>query len=533
MTAAERGGRGRRDRALIVASALALGVGAAPVAAQYSTSAPFPTNAPLGTHTPLRITPTLSGELTYTNNVDLLPSDQREGDFVLLLTPGVSIEHESPRSVLRGSIALPTALYARTGSDNNEVSPLVNLYGRGEVIENFFFVEAQAYVQQTYLNPFGAQPDNLVNVTDNRYTSASYRVTPFIEGDIGGTVHYILRDDNLWTNLDNSPIGDRRVYTNHLTGSIDRVPAPFGWGADIDRAVHSFPEQERNQTLELARLRAVWRPDAQWQGYVSGGYERNKFPLTESDGAIYGLGFAWRPTDRTSLDVGWEHRFFGGSYRFLFDHRTPRTAWTVRASRNITSYPEQIANVPAGSFLPFVLNAILTSRIPDPAERVRFIQTYITDRGLPLVLTEPLAIYSQQIYLQELASASVGLLGVRNTIVFSIYRSKSEAIAGSGATLPPVLGGVNNTTQVGGSAVWSYQLTPTATLTVTGSLNTTEANEPFSAKSDERSIRIALTRPISPNTTAFAGARYQALDSDVANSYREAAVFAGFQHLFR
>lgn len=527
MTAAERGGRGRRGRALVAASALALGLVAAPAAAQYSTA------APLGTRTPFRVTPTLSGELTYTNNVDLLPSDQRRGDFVLTLTPGVSVDYEGPRAILRGSVALPTLLYARTGSDNNQVAPLADLYGRAEVVQRFFFVEAQANVQQTYLNPFGAQPDSLVNATENRYTAASYRVTPYIEGEIGGTTTYVLKDDNLWTRLDSSPIGGRNVYTNRLAGTIDRAPTPIGWGADIERTAYDFPDEARTQTLALARARLVWRPDAQWQVYASGGYERNEFPLTESEGAIYGVGVSFKPTERTTLDAGWEQRFFGGSYRFAFEHRTPRTAWSVRASRNITSYPEQLASVPAGSFVPLVLNAILASRIPDPAERLRFIQQYISDRGLPLVLTEPLAIYSQQIYLQELATATLGLLGARNTVLFAIYRSKSEAITGTGSVLPPVLGGINNTTQLGGSAVWAYQLTPTATLTITGLVSTTEANAPFSTKADERTLRMVITRPISPKTTGFAGVRYQALDSDLQNSYREAAVFAGFHYSFR
>ena len=527
MTFVERSGSRCRDRGLVAAGTLALGLACAPASGQYANA------IPLGTLTPLRIVPTLSGELTYTNNVDLLPSDQRRGDFVLTITPSVRIDYEGQRTLLRGNLAAPVVLYARTGGDNNEVVPVADLLGRVEVVERFFFVEAQALVQQTYLSPFGARPDNLSNSTDNRYTSSTYRVTPYLEGEIGGTVRYSLRNDNIWTTLDSSPIDDRSVYTNRLTGTIDRVPAPVGWGADFERTTYDFPEETREQTLELARARLVWRPDPQLQVTASGGYERNQFPLTESKGAIYGLGFTWSPTERTTLDANWEHRFFGGSYRFSFAHRTPLTAWTFSASRGITSYPELLATAPAGSFIPLLLNAILTSRIPNQAERFQFIQNYITDRGLPFILTEPLAIYSQQIYLSEQATASLALLGVRNTVVFTIYRSKSEAITGTGSALPPILGGLNDTTQVGGSAVWSYQLTPSSTLSVTGTLTRTDANEPFSTKADQRSLRIMLTRPISPKTSAFAGARYQTLDSTLQNSYREAAVFVGASHSFR
>ena len=47
---------------------------------------------------------------------------------------------------------------------------------------------------------------------------------------------------------------------------------------------------------------------------MSGGYEDNRYSVTDYSGAIYGAGLQWKPTERTSLDAKWEHRFFGSSY---------------------------------------------------------------------------------------------------------------------------------------------------------------------------------------------------------------------------
>ena len=105
----------------------------------------------------------------------------------------------------------------------------------------------------------------------------------------------------MWTLLGDAPINARNIYTNLLKGSIEREPTPVGWGFDISRSAYSFEELNGTQTLELARARGIWQPIPQLRLQLSGGYERNEFPLSRSDGAIYGAGFLWRPTDRTKV----------------------------------------------------------------------------------------------------------------------------------------------------------------------------------------------------------------------------------------
>jgi uncharacterized protein (PEP-CTERM system associated) len=260
----------------------------------------------------------------------------------------------------------------------------------------------------------------------------------------------------------------------------------------------------------------------------SGGYERNRFALTQNEGSIYGFGVSWRPTDRTLFDAAWEHRFFGDSYHVQFEHRTPRTVWTLNASRDIQTYPELIAQAAPGTVVPLLLDFALRSRIPDPAERLRFIVDYIQSQGLPLVLNEPLTIYNQQVYLQEYALASFGLLGARNTVFFSAYRTKLSPIEASIGGLQQVF---NDTEQVGGGVSWSYRLASLSTLSASldGSTTTGETR----AETNQWTVRAVLTRSVGPRTTGYAGARYQALDSNVSSGYREAAIFAGVHYSFR
>ena len=434
---------------------------------------------------------------------------------------------------MRGTISLPVLLYARTGDDNNQVLPEIDLLGRLEVVDRFFFVEAAANVHTLFFSPAGARSSGLETDLFNRYTSQSYSVSPYIQGETGNRLRYLLRDDNLWTDLGDAPGNQRNIYTNLLRGSIDRDPIPLGWGFDVSRNEYRFEEPGGAQILALARARASWQPSATLRLQVSAGYERNEFPLTTTDGAIYGVGVFWQPTERTKLDAAWEHRFFGSSYRFLFEHRTPRTSWNVQASRNITSYPEQLANLPAGGFVPGILNALYASRIPDPTARAEFIDAFMQEHGLTLFLTDPVAIFAQQVYLQESASASVGLLGARNSVLFGLYYLKTEPITAAGEGIPPLISSINDSKQIGARASWAYQLAPLTSLTLTGVASRSDSNPPLAVKSDHYSVQLNLQRTISPRTFAHFGARYQSFKSDFDRGYDEAAVFVGASHTFQ
>ena len=190
---------------------------------------------------------------------------------------------------------------------------------------------------------------------------------------------------------------------------------------------------------------------------ADGGYEDNRYTFTDYRDAIYGVGVQWRPTPRTNLVANWEHRFFGSSYLVSFDHRTPLSAVSVRFSRNITSYPQQFLTLPATGNVPLLLDIILASRFPDPAQRQQIVNAIISERGLPTSISGPVNLYTQQIYLQENGNLTLGLLGARNTVFLVGYYLRSEAITGAGGTLPPELVGLQRQHPEGRNAALDAQ----------------------------------------------------------------------------
>jgi uncharacterized protein (PEP-CTERM system associated) len=507
-----------RPSRLVATVGIALALGAEPLLAQA----------------PVRFIPVLSGRLTYTDNVALAREGAEQSDLILELRPAIGIEYTAPRLRVAGTLAAPIFLYARTGDVNNRAHPEVDLQAHAEVVKDFFFIDAAADVRQVFINPFGSQPVSPESVTENRSTSQTYRVSPYIQGEIGSNIRYLVRDDNIWSTLSEtqeSQVGD--AYSNLFRGTIDREPSPLGWGFDVERNDYQFEDRSRGQRFELARVRGSYAPAPEVLVFVSGGYEKSRLPFADTEDTIYGVGFRWRPNERTSFAAQWEQRFFGNSYLVEFNHRGPLSVLALRASRNITTYPEQIALLVPGISVFALLNAQLSTRIPEPLDRVRFVQNFIQSRGLPPIVADPLALFVQTTYIQEDARVSYGVLGIRNSVFFSAYRTKAEPVGGEVAAIPPILGGFNNSTQVGGGIAWTSELTPVTNLLVNADANRTEANPPFSGRSDQWSVRMQLTRSISPRTLAIVGLRYQDFASDFQNDYREFAAFVGASYTFR
>ncbi len=317
--------------------------------------------------------PSIGLDETITNNVNLTAPDFARGDLVTVITPHLRIDGEGTHTSLHGFVAAPIALYAKTGAENNYIYPSANLVGNLELYEKFFQVEAAINASQQFLNPFGPQPVSIASATDNRYTATSYRVSPYIQGTAPGEIKYQLRNDNTWTTLSGAPISTENAFYDVWSGSVEGPVRRFGWAVEGNWNEVKFNEQ-RPQISELARAKLIWQADPQLRFNAAGGYENNRFPFVTYKGPIYGGGFQWTPTERMNVVGNYEHRYFGSSYLFTFDNRTPLSAASISVSRNVTSYPQQLLTLPPTGNVAALLFFMFASRIPDPAARLAFVR---------------------------------------------------------------------------------------------------------------------------------------------------------------
>lgn len=474
----------------------------------------------------------ISAQETVTNNVNLAPNDSRKSDWVTELLPSLRVTEKGARTSLSAFLSVPVVVYARTGSENNNAYPSAEAVGDIALIQNWFHVEGQVLVSQQYFSPFGGQPLGIDNATQNRYQSNTYRVSPYVKGVTPGNINYELRNNDVWTDVSGAPVTTSNFHYTQFTGNAYNVEGTTGWRAEFDVNDVTVNDVDSFRT-RVVRLMPVYNIDPQFRLSATIGYEENRFPLDSSSDAIYGAGIEWHPTPRTDIVGTWERRFFGAAYKFSIDHRMPLSVWNVSVSRNITSFPQQLASLPAGGDVTALLNGLFLTTIPDPTQRQQTVDQFIRDRGLPPVLSNAFNIYSQQILLQESQTASVGLLGTRNTVVLTIFNIRSQPISASGNVLEPILVTGDNSRQTGVTALWSHKLTPSLLFDATVERFRTIANPPLEGRTNQTALRVVVSTPLSARTTMFAGARYQTLSSDIVSEYNEAAGFVGVNYRFR
>jgi uncharacterized protein (PEP-CTERM system associated) len=472
----------------------------------------------------------VAAQVTATDNSGIEARNRRESDVLVELTPRIGIRGEGARLRVGGSLALGGVHYVE-GTQDSRLLPAADLVATLEAIERRLFVEAAAIVTQTRENPFAPRPEGAS--TFNRLETRQGRVSPYLQGRFATDIRYLIRSDNAWTTTSEVVTAEGDSYVGRHLVEIDRAPRRVGWGAQVERTNSRFEQAaQRRLRQDVARLRLDYAFTAQLAAGVRAGYEQNNFVLDgRGDGSIYGVNVTWRPTERTDLTGFWEDRFFGSGWRLSFSHRMPRLAWNALLSRDLGSAPQSLFTLPATDNVAGLLDAAFTTRFPDPVERARIVQDLIVRQGLPSALGAPLAIYAQRISLINSRSASVVLLGVRNSLGLTGFYLRTEDL--SGTTFTGVGTAFANNTQRGATVTFSHQLSTVTSLNATTGWTRTRALglvDPEQA--DQHTLRMQVSRQLAPRTSAFVGARYQLFNSNRVDDARETAVFAGIGHRF-
>jgi uncharacterized protein (PEP-CTERM system associated) len=176
---------------------------------------------------------------------------------------------------------------------------------------------------------------------------------------------------------------------------------------------------------------------------------------------------------------------------------------------------------------------VLITRFPDPVERQAEVNRLIQQLGLPTFLTVPLSFYTQQLFVSERLTLSVGLIGARNTVTFIAFVGNSERVpATTDVEVQDIFATTSKVDQRGVSGNWSHRLSPLTSMNFLASRTQVESQQPSNQESTTDRFVLNLTRPLSPKTNGSVGLRYTIFDSNVSNDYRETAVFATVDHAF-
>ena len=480
-----------------------------------------------------KVAPDITLRETYTDNV-FFGAGPRTDDFITQVTPGIRIDGRSPRLAASLSYRPSALFYARESEFNDVVNDLAGS-ARLEAVEKLFFVDAAASITQNFISPFARQPGDITTISANRFESRTASLSPYLSGRLGSAIEYELRSAHTWTNTDSDALGD--VYSRRWTGRVASPVRRFGWSLEYDDTLTEYEEFRRqpDQKSRLYRARLFFQPDESWRFFANAGREENNFVLQEEQQErIYGGGLAWRPGPRTSVDLEYEHRFFGPYKLARFDHRTRLTAWHLGYLRDSTNFQTEVLRLPPGSTAA-LLDSIFAARIADPNERRSAVEQFIRSTGTPAFLANSLAFYTERIFLREALDASFAVLGVRNSITFSAFYAENTEISPDVAAIFPdafLLG--ERFTQYGFGVRADHKLTASTSVGASYNRSHTQHKEPTMLESRDTYGTLTLNHTVSPNTTSFAGVSISRYDSEGTglSNQNSTSVFVGLNHRF-
>ncbi|WP_428300735.1 TIGR03016 family PEP-CTERM system-associated outer membrane protein [Hydrogenophaga sp.] len=470
------------------------------------------------------VEPRVTVGATLTNN-GTLASTNPQSEQVLEVSPGVRAILNKPRAKGFFDYSL-TSLYHAQGTSGDNFRNALNANMTFEAVDNTVFLDASGIMSDEVISAFGTQSSGRSDI--NRASTASFRLSPYVRGTLGGRVNYELRYSAEALDTDAAVRSDITVQSLSVRMRSELTGQSLGWSFDASTqdAEYSLGRRTRSDTVQGGLLYAL---NPQVLVTVTAGVEANDvITLTRESYNTAGLNFDWRPSDRTRLQAGIQRRYFGTGHNVSFEHRTGRTVWRYTDTRDVVNSPLESADASLGSIYG-LLDSLYTSQEPDPIRRAQLVEAELVRLGLPPDARVFQSFLSSSATLDRSQQLSVALVGQRDVITLSLGRGDSRR-------LDPTLN-LGDDFDIGGpirqqswGVNYAHRLTPITTYTIGLA---SQKNKSTVAGLDNRltSFTLGLSTRISLRTSG--SLQFQRTDYDRAiGSYGETAISAFITHRF-
>jgi uncharacterized protein (PEP-CTERM system associated) len=448
-----------------------------------------------------RITPAVTGRLSYSDNVNLRPDGQGSSQFVTEIAPSIVISDQTPRFRFNAAYQVHLYEYAKdrvSGTDRTTQQLQAGAFG--ELLSDLLFIDASATVSQAPVTPLAAGFGNGF-ATDNRNEVRSYRVSPWMYRTFGAFANANLRYAHDMVGSDNAGFGRSTADTLSLAINSGVMFRRIGWSVFLNtqHLEDSVAPPSSSQGASFS-LRYVVMPELTWT--LGGGYDKFDYEGLGSDtqGASWSTGLIWNPSPRTSLTLSAGRRYYGNSYFLTGSHRSRYTVWNISYNDNVTTTRSQFL-LPSAVDTAAMLDRLFMPAYPDPVLRAIAVEAYIRASGLPRSLPDSVNYFTNRYMLQRQAQASVGMRLPRTTLLFSAFSTRREALSlfqADSALLGSSGSRINdNVSQRGATVIADYALSGRSNLSLAASVNSTRSGA-LDRKAQHRSVRLFFSHRIAP-----------------------------------
>jgi len=475
---------------------------------------------------PFRLVPTLAFGLTATDNVNLTATDKRS-DLIAQISPGFQLSGQSVRFKGFANYVLTGSFYARQEESNTFYNTL-NAALKAEVVDDRMFVDLDARITPQNISPFGTQSADPSLNNSNQTEVSTIGIAPYLQGQIAGEFNYLARAFYTYTNSGTTQASDSAVWGGLVRFDSTTRWAKLGWAVDLSYREANFSEgRSTYDQLNLVSLTYALTPALKVS--LRGNVETsNLVSLERETTSGVGAGLRWDPSPRTKLFLEYDQRAFGSSHLYSLEYRTPRTLWVASSRRSLSVGQYNSGRGSAGSPFDMLFTQFATVE-PDPVKREQVVNSFMQANGIKA--DEPLNsnFLPSQVQLEDRNELSASLLGIRSTVVFSVYQTKTQNV-GPVPNSGSAVSGDDEITWFGGGLSWSHRLTPLSTVTVNGSGQRTTG----STSTEETTLwtgTATWSYQLAERTTLSATVR-RTVFSSTSSPYNESALLAALSMQF-
>lgn len=480
------------------------------------------------------ITPRILLTETWSDNVFVgLSNNGKQSGFITQLMPGVHVDANTARLKAYFDYALIGQYYS-TG--NNRTQNSLNTFGTLEAVSNWLFLDFSGLIGQQAISAFGAQSPSNANINSNITETSTYRLSPYIRGQLSGIVEYLLRYNWSTTTSGSSTVSD--IVLSEWAGQL-RGSTPFQnlkWSIDASQQTADY---SLGRTTDAERLYAMatYTIVPQLRASVSGGQESNNYASQNTEThPTHGYGFDWSPTERTAVSAFKERRFFGNGHRYSFSHRFPLSSIRYSDTRDVSVLPNQFTSIGLGTVFDLyrqICSQQLSSVFSDPNQLDQAANAcanaIISQSGISPNAQVTSSFLSSRATIQRIQQLALAIQGASNTLTVLFNRNQSESILAATA-----IDNFNNSSTIrqrGVSINLSHQLNAVSSANLMASRQKTIGLGINNLETNMALYQATLTSKIGAKTTGSISIRRTEFDS-TANPYTENAIVGTISVVF-
>lgn len=502
----------------------------APAQAQFSGAA----QAPAGPGA--AVTATLGAQVSYTDNATQTSADKKQSDTLLSLTPGLLVQYRGANTTVSGQMQVTSVSYLKN-TQPDRLLPAGRLNLHSEIAQEGAGLDASIAAEQVR-SQFTSAPAASTGTADS-YTNTRIRVSPFLERQLSAQTKVSARVERVQvqSTANDSTLNSRpNTSTNAAFAGLSHRDMRVNYRLDTryEEAMSGGPVQSLS-TQRSIKGSVMYALTSDLELGPLLGRESNNILQRHVSDTIKGAQLAWRLNERTALNAQLEDRFFGRSWSADFSQRSANHSLGVTSSRQISNYTNGngLGSYTGGS-TQALLDAMLTSRYPNEADRTQAVNELMARRNLPQQLSSGRDLYDLNTLVRQNLNVRGAIMGVRSMVLLSAGQTRSRPLTGD--AFSALLGAGNDTRDRYIDTQLNHRLTPITSLTMGVRLGRAKAFSPLTGlttTSRDTGLRLSLSSMLSPRTQAVCGLRRQRSSGVTAGStITENVVFAGLEHRF-